>query len=107
MAIANTNVVRLHRTAEHAIGNAGRRTGRRRRADREIRIIPIADADRRVPSLNRVNDDLDDGWDALGAEALCMLHLSPDEVEAAIDQDLATSRTWLLRALGRAMDQRD
>ena len=103
MAIANTNVVRLHRTAEHAIGHAGRRNGKRRRADREIRIIPIADADRRNPS---VNDDLDDDWDALGAEALCMLHLSPDEVEAAVDQDLGTSRTWLLRALGRAMDQR-
>ena len=103
MALANTNVVRLHRTAEHAIDNGNRRAGRRRRADREVRIIPITDADRRAPS---VNDDLDDEWDALGAEALCMLHLSPSEVEAAVDHDLGTSRTWLLRALGRAMDQR-
>lgn len=45
-------------------------------------------------------------WDALGAEALCVLHLSPAEVAAAVDQDLSTSAAWLLHALGRSMDER-
>jgi hypothetical protein len=45
-------------------------------------------------------------WEALGAEALCMLHLSPSEVAAAVDQDLGMSADWLRAALGKAMDGR-
>jgi hypothetical protein len=45
-------------------------------------------------------------WEVLGAEALCMLHLSPSEVAAAVDQDLGMSADWLRDALGRAMDGR-
>ena len=49
--------------------------------------------------------DNEDELEMLGAEALCILHLAPDEVAAAVDQDLSTSTSWLLGALGRAMDR--
>lgn len=90
---------------------AGRATSKVRRArpksrhatESEIRIVPVTRADVREPV--RVDDD--EAWDALGAEAMCMLHLSPAEIAAAVDQDLSTSSAWLLRALGRAMDESD
>jgi hypothetical protein len=61
-----------------------------RRLDYEVRIIPIAGAD--------VAEE-----DMLGAEA--WYDLSPLHVAAAVDRDLSTSRSWLVYALGRAMDE--
>jgi hypothetical protein len=77
------------------------RPTRRRATESEIRIIPVTRADVRAP----VHVNHDEEWDTLGAEAMCMLHLTPAEIAAAVDQDLSTSRAWLLGALGRAMDE--
>ncbi len=63
--------------------------------------IPIS-AGYNVPAALGITEE----WEALGAEALCMLHLSPSEVAAAVDQDLGLSAEWLRDALGRAMDGR-
>ena len=63
--------------------------------------IPISSG-YNVPAAVGITEE----WEALGAEALCMLHLSPSEVTAAVDQDLGMSAEWLRAALGRAMDGR-
>ena len=65
--------------------------------------IPIAiSSGYNVPAAVGITEE----WEALGAEALCMLHLSPSEVAAAVDQDLGLSAEWLRDALGKAMDGR-
>src|SRR6187551_2636197 len=64
--------------------------------------IPVVSEIRNVPPSVSMSEE----WEALGAEALCMLHLSPSEVTAAVDQDLGMSAEWLRAALGRAMDGR-
>ena len=95
-------LLRLAQVAGRATSSVRRARPKRHRAtESEIRIVPVTRADIREP----VRVDYDEEWDALGAEAMCMLHLSPAEVAAAVDQDLSTSRAWLLRALGRAMDE--
>ena len=72
-----------------------------RAAELPIPIAIVSDI-RPVPDSISMTDE----WDALGAEALCMLHLSPSEVTAAVDHDLGLSAEWLRAALGRAMDGR-
>ena len=64
--------------------------------------IPVVSEIRNVPASVGITEE----WEALGAEALCMLHLSPSEVAAAVDQDLGLSAEWLRDALGKAMDGR-
>ena len=64
--------------------------------------IPVVSEMRNVPASVGITEE----WEALGAEALCMLHLSPSEVAAAVDQDLGMSAEWLRNALGKAMDGR-
>jgi len=64
--------------------------------------IPVVSEIRNTPASVSMSEE----WEALGAEALCMLHLSPGEVAAAVDQDLGLSAAWLRDALGKAMDGR-
>src|SRR5438045_2611586 len=64
--------------------------------------IPVVLEIRNVPASVGITEE----WEALGAEALCVLHLSPDEVAAAVDMDLGWSASWLRDALGKAMDGR-
>lgn len=66
-----------------------------RRADYEVRIIPIMGAD--------TEPHVDEMEEMLGGEAL--YDLSPLHIAAAVDRDLSTSRSWLVHALGRAMDE--
>jgi hypothetical protein len=82
-----------------------RRTERKRLVYRTAELpipIPVVSEIRNVPASVGMTEE----WEALGAEALCMLHLSPSEVAAAVDQDLGMSADWLRVALGKAMDGR-
>ena len=82
-----------------------RREERKRVPYRNVELtipIPVVSEIRNVPASVSMSEE----WEALGAEALCMLHLSPSEVAAAVDQDLGLSAEWLRNALGKAMDGR-
>ena len=81
-----------------------RRAERKRVAYRtaEIPIPVFVESGYNVPASVGITEE----WEALGAEALCMRHLSPSEVAAAVDQDLGMSADWLRDALGKAMDGR-
>jgi hypothetical protein len=82
-----------------------RREERKRRVYRTAELpipIPVVSEIRNVPASVSMSEE----WEALGAEALCMLHLSPSEVAAAVDRDLGLSVEWLREALGKAMDGR-
>jgi hypothetical protein len=92
--------------SERALRLVGRRPVERKRLSyrtAELPIpIPVVSEIRNIPASVGLTEE----WEALGAEALCMLHLSPSEVAAAVDQDLGFSAEWLRDALGKAMDGR-
>jgi hypothetical protein len=89
--------------SERALRLVRPRRQERQRVQVRTAELPIAVASGyNVPAAVGITEE----WEALGAEALCMLHLSPSEVAAAVDQDLGMSADWLRNALGRAMDGR-
>jgi hypothetical protein len=92
--------------SERALKLVGRRPKEHKRLvyrAAELQIpIPVVSEIRNVPAAVGITEE----WEALGAEALCVLHLSPEEVAAAVDMDLGLSADWLRDALGKAMDGR-
>ncbi|HEY9229984.1 MAG TPA: hypothetical protein VIP11_25255 [Gemmatimonadaceae bacterium] len=103
MEAANAHMLHLPIRERAKRSLRGRRMSRRRVTEREAQRTLVPTADRRDDSLKVGTTE---EWEAIGAEALCMLHLSPAEVAAAVDRDLSMSATWLVGALGRAMDER-
>lgn len=95
--MAPANAARVLPIEERATTtSAASRHPRWQTSEYEVRILPFTGADWPVS----VVDEIDEDW--LGGEAFFEL---PAELAAVVDRDLGTSRTWLLGALGRAMDQ--